>query len=139
MSSYNLEVERGEAIDVGRRALGSLRNAKRELDSARDWGIFDMLGGGLISTFAKHSKMDKAQNYLEQAKADLRNFSRELRDVEQSVDLNINTDEFLTFADYFFDGILADWLMQDKINNARRQVDEAIRRVEYVLSSLQRM
>ena len=44
--------------------------------------------------------------------------------------------DFLTFADFFFDGFLADVMVQSKINNAKKQVDEAIRRVEEVLVKL---
>lgn len=42
----------------------------------------------------------------------------------------------MTFADFFFDGFLADVMVQSKINNAKKQVDEAIRRVEEVLVKL---
>ena len=53
-----------------------------------------------------------------------------------TLNLNIDTHDFLTFADWFFDGLVADWLVQDRINEARGQVDEAIRRVEAVLRKL---
>ena len=87
----------------------------------------------------KHSKIDQARQNMEQAKYDLRNFSRELNDVNIACDLNINIGDFLSFADYFFDGFVADWMVQDRINNARYQVEEAIRRTEYIISQLQRM
>ena len=87
----------------------------------------------------KHSKIDQARQNMEQAKYDLRNFSRELNDVNIACDLNINIGDFLSFADYFFDGFVADWMVQDRINNARCQVEEAIRRTEYIISQLQHM
>ena len=87
----------------------------------------------------KHSKINQARQNMEQAKYDLRNFSRELNDVNIACDLNINIGDFLSFADYFFDGFVADWMVQDRINNARYQVEEAIRRTEYIISQLQRM
>ena len=43
------------------------------------------------------------------------------------------------FADYFFDGFVVDWMVQDRINNARHQVEEAIRRTEYIINQLQHM
>lgn len=70
---------------------------------------------------------------------DLRSFSRELNDVNMACNLNINTGDFLSFADYFFDGFVVDWVVQDQINNAKRQVEEAIRRTESIVSQLQRM
>ena len=53
--------------------------------------------------------------------------------------VNINTGDFLSFADYFFDGFVVDWMVQDRINNARHQVEEAIRRTEYIINQLQHM
>ena len=75
----------------------------------------------------------------DRAKYDLRNFSRELNDVNMACNLNIDTGDFLSFADYFFDGFVVDWVVQDRINNAKRQVEEAIRRIESIVNQLQRM
>ena len=83
--------------------------------------------------------MDQAKRNMEQAKYDLRNFSRELNDVNMACNLNIDTGDFLSFADYFFDGFVVDWVVQDRINNAQRQVEEAIRRTESIVNQLQRM
>ena len=60
----------------------------------------------------KHSKMDHAKQNMDQAKYDLRNFSRELNDVNMACDLHIDTGDFLSFADYFFDGFVVDWMVQ---------------------------
>lgn len=136
--SYNYEKERQEAIRAGERALNSLSSAFFELKSARNWGLFDLIGGGFISTLIKQSKMGKAQSFMEQARYDLRNFSRELKDVEGHIDLDINLNDFLSFADFFFDGLIADWMVQSKINHARSQVEEAIHRVEQVLERLKK-
>ena len=124
---YDIEKEKREAIEAGRRALNSLQTAKENLNSAKNWGLVDMFGGGFFTTMLKHSKMDQAKRNMEQAKYDLRNFSRELNDVNMICNLNIDTGDFLSFADYFFDGFIVDWVVQDRINNAKRQVEEAIR------------
>ena len=130
------EKERREAIEAGNKALTSLRAAQADLNSAKNWGIVDLLGGGLLTDVIKHSKMNKAQMNMERAKWDLESFGKELSDVAGYVSFDFNTADFLSFADYFFDGLLADWMMQDRINKARSQVDEAIRRVEYILQRL---
>ena len=133
---YNYEKEKQEAIDAGNKALRSLRKAQENLDSAKGWGIFDMLGGGFLSTMVKHSKVDQAKENMEQAKYDLRNFSKELNDVNIACNLHIETGDFLSFADWFFDGFIVDWMMQDRISQASQQVEEAIRRVEDILRQL---
>lgn len=138
MSNEMMRKEVKEAIAAGTRALGSLRNAQECLNSARSWGIVDMIGGGLFSTLVKHSKMDDAAECLEQARVDLKRFQRELRDVEVAVDLRMEIGSFLSFADVVFDGLVADYLVQTKINEARAQVEEAIDRVESLLVDLRR-
>ncbi|MGM9545136.1 MAG: hypothetical protein ACI3VI_01030 [Vescimonas sp.] len=129
-----IDRERQEAIDAGERALDSLYGVRKELESAGNWGLLDMFGGGMFTTFVKHSKMNDAQRYMERAKRDLAAFSRELADVSET--LNINSGDFLTFADYFFDGFVADMMVQSRIRDAQRQVDDAIYRVESILSRL---
>lgn len=135
--SYNWEKERMEAIGAGYRALESLREAQHNLNSAKNWGIWDMFGGGFISTMAKHSKMDRAKQNMEQAKYDLRQFSRELNDVNMTGYFDIETGDFLSFADWFFDGFIVDWMVQDRIHQAAAQVAEAIYRVEDILRRLE--
>lgn len=135
----SIEKEKREAIAAGQRALNSLREARENLHSAKNWGIFDMLGGGLFSTFAKQSKMGRAQQCIENAKYDLQSFSREPRDVSLSCNLNIETGDFLSFADYFFDGLIVDWMVQDRIGKAAEQVEAAIYQVEGILDQLQRL
>ena len=129
-----IDRERQEAIDAGERALDSLYGVRKELESAGNWGLLDMFGGGMFTTFVKHSKMNDAQRYMERAKRDLAAFSRELADVSET--LNINSGDFLTFADSFFDGFVADMMVQSRSRDAQRQVDDAIYRVESILSRL---
>lgn len=139
MEDKRMENEVREAVAAGERALGSLRNAQKCLDGAKNWGIVDMLGGGLVSSLVKRSKMDDAAGYMEEAKADLRKFQKELRDVSVSMDLRMEIGSFLSFADVFFDNLFVDVMVQSKINEARDQVDEAIARVESLLVDLRRL
>ena len=136
MNDYMQEKEINEAIDSGERALVSLRTAQEKLNSARNWGIFDMLGGGLIADIIKHSKMNDASTYLEEAKRDLLVFQKELQDVQETIDLKVDVDGFLTFADFFFDGFIMDYVVQSKIAEARKQIEQAIPLVEGLVNDL---
>ena len=115
-----LKKEKEKQLKLGAELLNSLQAAKENLNSAKNWGLVDMFGGGFFTTMLKHSKMDQAKRNMEQAKYDLRNFSRELNDVNMVCNLNIDTGDFLSFADYFFDGFVVDWVVQDRINNAKK-------------------
>ncbi len=136
MNNENMNREIEEAIAAGERALASLRVAGEKLNSARKWGIFDMLGGGFIASAVKRSRMDDASAYMEDAKCNMQIFQRELRDVSLATDLNLETGGFLSFADYVFDGFIADYMVQTKIDDARTQVENAIGEVERILMNL---
>ena len=134
---YREEIQ--EALNAGKKALLCLDRAKESLSSAGNWGLFDILGGDFIATFVKHSKMNKANEEIQEARLALRKFQKELMDVDNIPELQIQMGDFLSFADYFFDGFVVDWMVQDRINNARHQVEEAIRRTEYIINQLQHM
>lgn len=121
-----------EAIYAGERALASLRAAQDQLRSAGNWGVADLLGGGMLTTFFKHQRLGDAERSLEVAQSDLRRFESELRDIRQSLDIS----DFLAFADYFFDGFVADLMVQSKIRQAQDRVNAAIQRVEALLCQM---
>ncbi len=130
------ERERREAFEAGKQALAALRQAKSCLSSARNWGIYDILGGGAVSSLIKHSRMEKAKRYLFEARADLRNFESELQEVAHFEKVNLDTRDLPAFTDVIFDDIFSDALMQSRIRKAQEEVDRAIRRVEDILRTL---
>ena len=132
----NAEIrEISEAIHAGERALDSLREAKNQLNSARNWGIYDMIGGGLISSMIKHSKIDNANQWMDQANRDLRRFAKELRDVD-SEDLQIDTGSLVSMLDIFCDNFFSDILVQQKINDSRARIDVLADRIEAAVQAL---
>ena len=40
-----------------------------------------------------------------------------------TADLQVTVDSFLKFADFFFDGLFADWAVLDHINQAQSRVE----------------
>ncbi len=131
---YRTEIQ--EAIDAADNALHSLDRARDALGSARGWGIYDMVAGGFFSTLFKHSSMDKAEGYLEDARRALNSFRKELDDVDGMIDLSYNRTDLLTFADFFADGFLVDFLMQGRIKDAIRNVEDTIGQVTAIRNEL---
>ena len=118
-----------EAIRAGERALDSLREAKGKLNSARNWGIYDILGGGMISSIVKHSKMSSANEWVERANYDLKRFAKELRDVDED-GLYVQAGSLASTLDIFFDNVFSDFIVQNRINEARAEIDRMIDRIE---------
>ena len=125
-----------EAISAGRHAEQTADLILESLSSAQSWGTFDLLGGGLIADMAKHSHLDEAQEKVERLQGALRRFKTELADVEIIADMQVSIDGFLRLADYFFDGLFADWSVMNRISEARGQVENVKKQIQTVLSKL---
>jgi DNA repair exonuclease SbcCD ATPase subunit len=125
-----------EAINAGKDALRSLNLVEEKLNSARNWGTWDILGGGLISNMAKHSAINEANNIAKTAQVDLKKFKKELSDINEFTSIQVNLSSFASFADFFFDGILSDWFVQSKIKDSLNNVNEAMREIEVIISDL---
>lgn len=128
-----------EASSAGNSALSTARQVLDSLGSAESWGTWDLFGGGLLADMAKHSHLDEAQGAIEYLQSQLRRFKTELADVRISADMQVNVDGFLRFADYFFDGLFADWAVMDKISQSQSQVQNTKSQIESVLSRLNSM
>ncbi|MBB6733663.1 hypothetical protein [Cohnella zeiphila] len=113
-----------EAVSAGERARTRLDSVREKLGSAKNWGTYDMLGGGMISTAIKHNRIDEARSMMHEAQHSLRLFEKELRDLSWTSGAgDADIGGFLTFADYFFDGFLTDWIVQGRINEALEKTD----------------
>ena len=98
-----------------------------------------MLGFDFIGGIGKHMKLSNAQKEMEAAKRQVMCFQKELRDVSDILNFQVDIGGFLTFADFFFDGILADVFVQSKINDAKKQVDNAVYHIHQIMTDLYRM
>ena len=126
-----------EALAAADDALDRLSRAGEFLGSARNWGILDILGGGIFTTLIKRSKMEDAAREMEQARAALERFRTELDDVDRFLDIRFNERDLMSFADYFFDGGLVDLLVQSRIKDARASVDRTVAELQAVKRQLQ--
>lgn len=135
----NQKKEIREAISAGTKAKNIAEQVLSELDDAEGWGTWDLLGGGLISDLAKHSSLDDAQEEIEHLQVQLRRFKTELADVTIRAEMQVNIDGFLRFADYFFDGLFADWAVLDQIEESQAEVKSVIKQIQAVLDKLASM
>ena len=119
--------------------LESIHVATKELSDAKTFGAWDMLGGGLLVTMAKRDHMDKAQNAINDVNYKLKRLKKELSDINEDVSLKIEINNYLSFADYFFDGIFVDMMVQNKINEAQGKVASLKNDMEKMLKYLNKM
>lgn len=131
--------EINEALKVGTAASHLVDDILDSLSSAKDWGTWDLLGGGLIADIAKHEKMDQAQSQVESLQIQLARFKNELADVAIDGDLQVSIEGGLRFADFFFDGLFADWAVYNRIDASGERVRQTGRKIDRALSRLREM
>jgi DNA repair exonuclease SbcCD ATPase subunit len=132
----NNQSEIDEAIRAGEAVCSHLDSALTSLDSAEGWGTWDLLGGGLVSDMMKHSHIDEAKNEADEIQRMLSQFRAELADVRIQNDIHFETDGFGKFADFFFDGLIADWCMQSRITESKDSFESVKSQVDSVLAKL---
>ena len=105
----NQQKEIQEAINAGNQAFYIARKILEDLNSAKNWSTFDLMGGGLIADMAKYDKLNKVQDQIQDLQNALRGFRTELADVTERIsgDLYVEIGDFLHFADYLRTG----WFM----------------------------
>lgn len=129
-----------EAISAGYSARSTADRILSELEDADGWNTWDILGGGgIITHMAKHSHLDEAQDLVQELQSQLRHFKTELADIQISANMQVNIDGFLRFADYFFDGLFADWAVGDKISQSLSSVSNTKSEINRMLDKLNDM
>lgn len=132
----NQKQEISEAVRAGQEAEKLTDSILDSLSGAEDWGTWDMLGGGLIADVAKYEHLDDAQAKVEDLQEALRCFKTELADIDIQADMQIAVDDFLRFADYFFDNLFTDWAVMDSIHESQNQVQKTQEQIQEVLGKL---
>lgn len=105
-----------------------LEEAQHELGSARGWGLWDLFGGGFISTMIKHGHMDDAEKHIREAQRLLEmagHLAPDVRSLFEEKDHGI-----ARLADWLFDGTLSDLYMQSCIGDRKRAVEKLLERVQ---------
>lgn len=123
-----------EAESVGSSLLGAINSAQDSLESAKSWGVWDIVGGDMFSSIAKHNRLNDAEDSFMYISNLLQRFNKELGDVNlASLSFSSTTIAF----DIFFDNIFTDFAVQDKINDALSDISYLSQRAEEVMHKLE--
>ncbi|WMJ77606.1 MULTISPECIES: hypothetical protein [unclassified Sedimentibacter] len=126
-------IEIDEAIKAGEDALDYIEKTIKELENAQNWGDGDGMIGKIINPSAKYEHVDKAGQYAEYTQRSLGRFKRELSDIKMITGKRIAIGIFDAFSDYFYDGLIFDWVVQsdigkslDAVKNTKNHIDKAM-------------
>jgi chromosome segregation ATPase len=135
------KAELTQAHRAGRAALASVKRVMDHLEKAKKWGDWDTMSRSRHYDRRKHSEIDRAIEQGYRAKHQLNIFRNELNDVGIRIGkLEINVESSGTFMDVLFDNLITDWVVQNKIKNALRNVeithDKVLRLIQNLDSEL---
>lgn len=137
---YVFKKEIAEAIDVGVECDKILSVIVNELRAAKQWGDWSRGRGGRNTTYRKHDAIDRASHLATKANYHLNQFAKELRDINLNEgNFTLELSGITNFTSVFFDNLITDWVVQQKIVNALSNVmsmkDKVIRIVNSVQAS----
>lgn len=128
--------EIAEAIEAGHLAREQLDRLEEALQKAGNWGVYDIIGGGMIADVIKHSHLDEAEQAGMALETALRRFRTELCDVKLSAQFEMRITGVDRGMDLWLDNIFTDWNMQARIRESqdsasavREQLSQALERL----------
>ncbi|MFS0724929.1 hypothetical protein [Paenibacillus sp. 1P07SE] len=127
-----------DALRIGQGVIYDLERASQALHAAENYGNWDMLGGGLMAGVAKHGHIDSARTAIHAAQDGLRRFAEEVEDVNRDIQIRIEVGGALTFADFFFDGLTFDWIVQGRIHSSQQEVLRKLYQLKGIVNTLTR-
>jgi hypothetical protein len=139
LEAENHEID--EALRAATDAVQALWVATERLGSAGSWSTYDTwLGGGTIASMVKHDRLDQAQRAPSYAESRLAVLRGELADlgVGEEVAPSLSLDRTTRFVDIWFDNIVTDLAVGDRISRAKETVGSAGVAVNAVAQRLHR-
>lgn len=128
-------IEISEALEANKICLLNVEVTLESLDSAANWGTYDILGGGMMSSIIKHDKINDAKTELNKLTYSIERLSKELEDINLELPFNeLNQAGSSYMFDIFFDNIFTDMSVQREINNSI----EKLTRIEKQLVKLEK-
>lgn len=125
-----------EAIEAGNICSNLMGQIINQLRKVQNWGSFGSNRRGGMQRLVRRDAIDRARNLSYQVKHHLQLLERELNDLGVNVQLGIDNPQFNDFTDFFFNNIITDWILQQKLTKAITSVNHTRQRVAHIISQL---
>lgn len=133
-----------EAKQAAEEVKARLNKAVSSLDSARNWGVWDLFGGELFSSMIKRGKIRDANKDIKAITASLNSLNKELEDVNMSLPAELSDTNSDVIFDVMFDNIFTDMRVQSEIKESlvelkdfRSQIYDLIDTLDLEIKKLQ--
>lgn len=119
-----------------KKIIRQLNIVENDLSSAKSWGIFDILAGGVISSLVKRDKIKSAESNYKDVLYELRILKKELNEFVYDNNYIFTTSSLNQFLDIFMDNIFSDLLSQSKINESLNQINNLKSELNFIYHKL---
>jgi multidrug efflux pump subunit AcrA (membrane-fusion protein) len=125
------------AIEEGEKSLKLIKVVFSFLRKAKDWGRWDMVNNSRRAGYMKHQSIDMAVRNLTRAQQQLNRFSRELATLGNNhISFNLRMEQSKGFMDIFFDNLISDWIVQQRIKTTLSNVEKTYGQVQQIVIEL---
>lgn len=125
-----------ETLETGQVALETLKQAQIKLDSVKSWITIDGFGGSFLISIVKHSKIEETLQVLEEAKKNVRRFQLQLKTIELPMGVKKDVGIFVSFATFFLDGTVENYLIKERVGDVTEQLDDAVEMIEAICRNI---
>ncbi|MGB1697876.1 MAG: hypothetical protein ACPHK8_05720, partial [Thermoplasmatota archaeon] len=135
LAAADLEfVDIEEARMAAMEAKGFAATVEYWLQNAAEWGVADMLIGGVLVSAVKYDRIRRAQRHLAELQDALRALDKELQDLGPLLERPGMT--AMQAIDIFFDGLFVDWIVQSEIRGNQQKIQTLQSDLDKLLVSL---
>lgn len=114
-----------ELLDVkvqGEKVLTLIDQALAKIDSARNWGLFDLFAGGMMSSLVKRGRMKESNQLMQEIEQALVRLQKEYGEVELKLPIKFRLDVASEMGDVWFDNVFSDLSVQNNLNESKEQL-----------------
>lgn len=114
-----------ELLDVkvqGEKVLTLIDQALAKIDSARNWGLFDLFAGGMMSSLVKRGRMKESNQLMQEIEQALVRLQKEYGEVELKLPIKFRLDIASEMGDVWFDNVFSDLSVQNNLNESKEQL-----------------
>jgi len=125
-----------EAREASNEVIELLDLAISKLKSAKNWGIWDIMGGGLISNLIKRNKISSANQLIQELNIAMKSLMGELDDIDMKALYGLSETTWDLFFDIGFDNIFTDVRVQREISSNLNKLESLKEKITQIRSEV---
>lgn len=129
-------------LEAAQEAYRQLAEAEDTLRSAGHWGLFDLLGGGILAGHFKHKRADQVRSSMRRARRALERVNEASRELGLSIASTSGLDRSehsrTRTIDVWLDDPFTDFTFHRKVKSMRRAIEQSRKQLDRVVADLDR-